>query len=117
MPSCMVIVDDGTDKAEVRLRRVLTSGGQATAAEGAAAIAEMIATTGDAIDVLPGSGIRADNVGELLTRTKARQVHASASGWREQASTRTLRMGPGEDHRVRVTDGDEVLALVTAVQE
>ena len=42
--------------------RVLTSGGADTAAAGAATIARMVARAGDALVVMAGGGVRADNV-------------------------------------------------------
>jgi copper homeostasis protein len=56
--------------------RVLTSGGAATAAEGADTIARMVARAGDALTVIGGGGVRAENVEALLARTGVREVHA-----------------------------------------
>ncbi|MBL8816934.1 MAG: copper homeostasis protein CutC [Planctomyces sp.] len=57
--------------------RILTSGGARTAVEGAGRIRELAELAGEQIEILPGSGIRSGNVGDLLTRTGLRQVHAS----------------------------------------
>lgn len=59
--------------------RVLTSGARPSAVEGTHTIAEMIARAGGRIEVLPGGGIRAENVAELVRMTGCTQVHASAS--------------------------------------
>lgn len=56
--------------------RVLTSGGAATAAEGAATIARLVARAGDALTVMAGGGVRAGNVAALVARTGVREVHA-----------------------------------------
>jgi copper homeostasis protein len=55
--------------------RILTSGGEPTALAGAGRIAALIARAAGRIEILPGGGVRADNVGELLRATRARQVH------------------------------------------
>ncbi len=56
--------------------RVLTSGGADTAAVGAATIARMVARAGDALVVMAGGGVRADNVAALVQQTGVREVHA-----------------------------------------
>jgi copper homeostasis protein len=56
--------------------RVLTSGGAATAAEGAATIARMVARAGGALTVMAGGGVRTANVEALVARTGVREVHA-----------------------------------------
>jgi copper homeostasis protein CutC len=58
-------------------QRVLTSGGEATAAEGSAAIAKLVRAAAGRIEILPGGGIRPDNVMQLLHETGCRQVHGS----------------------------------------
>jgi copper homeostasis protein len=56
--------------------RVLTSGGAATAAEGAAAIADLAARAGDVLTVIAAGGVRAHNVAALVQLTRVREVHA-----------------------------------------
>ena len=60
------------------IRRVLTSGQRSCAAEGADRLAEMVSYAGAAIEILPGGGIRPDNVQSILRTTGCRQVHLSA---------------------------------------
>jgi copper homeostasis protein len=60
-------------------QRVLTSGGKASALEGAGAIAEMVAQAGARIVILPGAGIHADNVPEVAKRTGAQEFHSGLS--------------------------------------
>jgi len=57
--------------------RILSSGGQPKAIDGADVLKRMVDRAGDRLIVMPGSGIRAGNVREILTRTGAREVHAS----------------------------------------
>ena len=59
--------------------RVLTSGGAPTALAGADRLAELIRYAGDELTVMPGGGIRASNVAEVLRRTGARAIHSGAS--------------------------------------
>jgi copper homeostasis protein len=59
--------------------RVLTSGGKPTAAEGAATIVELVSHAAGRIEIMPGGGIRADNVLQIVRSTGCHQVHIGAS--------------------------------------
>lgn len=73
--------------------RILTSGGATRAAEGAEVIRAMHARAAGQIVVMPGSGVRPDNVATLLAQTGAEQVHASASAPVVQNDPRVLALG------------------------
>jgi copper homeostasis protein len=57
--------------------RVLTSGGAATAPQGAATIAKLVRRAAGRIGILAGGGITADNVAELVRTSGVREVHLS----------------------------------------
>lgn len=57
--------------------RILTSGQQLTAPEGAGLIAELNQAANGRISIMPGSGVRANNVQDLATQTKCREFHTS----------------------------------------
>jgi copper homeostasis protein len=63
---------------ELGVDRVLTSGQEATAYEGAGLIAELVRAAGDRIIVMPGGGITARNVGRIIRATGAGEVHFAA---------------------------------------
>ncbi len=67
--------------------RVLTAGGAATAAEGVAALADLVRRAGERIIILAAGGIRAHNVAAILARSGAREVHAR---FEDEARTRAL---------------------------
>lgn len=60
-------------------RRILTSGGKATALEGADAIRESVTKVGERIVIVPGAGINPENVGEVARRTGAKEFHSGLS--------------------------------------
>jgi copper homeostasis protein len=62
---------------DLGFERVLSSGGANTALEGIATLALLIKQAGARIQVMPGSGIRPENVLKLLELTSASAVHAS----------------------------------------
>jgi copper homeostasis protein len=67
--------------------RVLTSGGAATAHEGAAAIAALVDQAGSRISIVAGGNIRAHNVRDVVAWTRAREIH---SRFLDEARMRSL---------------------------
>lgn len=57
--------------------RVLTSGGAATAVDGRQRLKELLLLADGRIEILPGGGIRASNVRELVSATGCRQIHSA----------------------------------------
>jgi copper homeostasis protein len=97
-------------------QRVLTSGGAATAREGAAMIAKLMARARGRIEILPGGGIRAENVADIVRLTGCNQIHAAARNGRvDQCLSRnpTLARGMGGDDKslIATTDANLVVAL------
>ena len=58
---------------------VLTSGHAPTAIEGTPTLARLVRRAGDALVILAGGTVRAENVAELVAATGVREVHARAS--------------------------------------
>lgn len=65
---------------EAGCTRVLSSGGAPTALAGVAALRGMVEAAGGRIEVMPGGGVRADNIAEIVRATGCRQVHLGAAG-------------------------------------
>lgn len=61
---------------EIGVSRVLTSGGGATALEGADAIAALVAQSRQRITIVAGGSIRDHNVRDVIRRAGVREVHA-----------------------------------------
>jgi copper homeostasis protein len=62
----------------LRVNAILTSGGAATAAEGAPKLAQLVERAGDRIRITAGGKITAGSVGNLVARTGVTAVHARA---------------------------------------
>lgn len=62
--------------------RVLTSGGRASAPEGAAVITGLVRQAAERVTILAGAGITAAQVAPLVAATGVREIHASASASR-----------------------------------
>jgi len=59
--------------------RILTCGGKGNAEEGSAVIAELVEAAGSRIEIVAGGGISAANLGGVLRRSRAREVHSGLS--------------------------------------
>jgi copper homeostasis protein len=60
--------------------RVLSSGGAPSALAGMATLRGMIEAADKRIEVMPGGGVRADNIAEIVKGTGCRQVHLGSAG-------------------------------------
>jgi copper homeostasis protein len=58
------------------IARVLTSGGAATASEGADVLASLVERADGRLEILAGGGVRANNVLDIIRRSGVREVHA-----------------------------------------
>lgn len=67
-----------TSLLDLKVDRVLTSGHEKTALAGAEELHDLLRKYGTRIEILPGGGIRGENVRELLQKTGAGQIHLSA---------------------------------------
>ena len=62
---------------EIGCTRILTSGQQPTAPAGAELISELVKKAGERIVIMPGSGVRKENIRELAEKTGAIEFHSS----------------------------------------
>ena len=102
---------------DLGVTRVLTSGQKDSVPEGVELIKKLIERAGDRIEVLPGGGIQAWNMKEMIERTGCGQVHLTAWGTVLDTSTQARpavtfggAMYPPED-RYQVTDAKLVRQL------
>ena len=80
---------------EAGASRVLTGGGSGGALANAGRLAALVRRAGDALTVMPGGGVRADHVAELVRQAGAREVHSGAS------APGSVRVDPDEVRRLR----------------
>ena len=109
--------------ADIGCTRVLTSGGQPTALEGVRQIETLIAQAVSRIEVLPGGGIRADNVLQIVQATGCNQIHIGVSYPRDDQSATAFAGIELCDSRFmhgtayRAVSGDAVLKTKTALRQ
>jgi len=100
---------DGLRQAiDLGFSRVLTSGGAHSALAGTGAIRELVREAAGRIEVLPGGGVDAGNVADLVAATGCDQVHgafrsavAAVSHPLTDAMGREMRTDPGKVAAVR----------------
>lgn len=104
------------------IRRVLSSGQAANVVAGAGLLRELVRAAGPELVVMPGAGVRPDNVADLVAATHCREVHLSAStvldsGMRfRRPGVAMVAGGEGAAWQVRRTDGATVAAVVAALR-
>lgn len=102
--------------AQLGFERILTSGGRASALEGADTIARLVSELGEAVIVMPGGGVTEDNLEEIRTRTKCVEFHASARVSRASEMEHQnpgLSLGSsGREYTTMVTSRDKVSNLI-----
>ena len=69
----------------IGIDRILTSGQSLTAPEGVEMIASLQKQANGRIVIMPGSGVRPDNLDSLKEKTGCHEFHTSLRGWRESA--------------------------------
>jgi len=113
---CFDLTPDKTQALETAIhlgfRRILTSGGAATAPEGADTLHALMQQARSRITVMPGAGIRPETL-PALRHLPLREVHASCS-MPEPEAPAIAAMGFGPPER-RVTSEPAVRALAAAL--
>lgn len=105
------------DCIEAGFDRILTAGQQAQALKGSDLIGELIKKANGRIAIMPGSGVNENTVQEILAKSKATEIHFSATAFRESEmnykNQNIAGMGSdeGAEFKVRTVDPDRVRAM------
>ncbi len=97
-------------------KRVLTSGGAASAPQGAEAIAQFVRQAAGRVAVMAGGGVNAGNVRELVVRTGVADCHGSAGAERRSGMRLRRTDLPGLEPDFVETDVTRVRALAAALR-
>lgn len=93
--------------------KILSSGGARTAPSGAAMLARMVEAAGGRLSIMAGSGVRPDNLLDLIASTGVREVHGSGSSPEPVPDEKLVQFGFSPAVRAR-TD-PEVVARMRAL--
>ncbi len=96
--------------------RVLSSGQEVDAAKGASRLAALIGLAGDRLTILPGGGIRAENVAAILAGTGAHELHAACQ-IRTSADAELVRFGFVPSDGRADTDATTITNLRRAIDQ
>lgn len=99
------------DIIDIGCERILTSGQRPTAMEGAKLINELVRQADDRIIIMPGSGIRAQNIAALMEQTDAPEYHTSART-RAQSRMEYVNESMKEDNSAVIVDEEEVKKII-----
>lgn len=75
------------DCIEVGFERILTAGQRPKALEGVDLIRQLVESAGDRIKIMPGSGVNEQTVKEIVSRSRAREIHFSSTAERPSPMT------------------------------
>jgi copper homeostasis protein len=105
---------------ELGVDRVLTSGGRQTVAKGINQIAALVEQAAGRVHIMPGGGIREDNIAEIVQRTGASEFHFSARTALPSPMTYRkpdMTMGASDDYTRLATTADAVRSYITAATQ
>lgn len=114
---CVMDIDHGLQQLiELKVDRVLTSGGRNTAWEGREVIARLQQKYGDQIEILPGAGLRKENALDFLAVAGTTQLHSSCKGYHTDPTAKGAHVSyaynTGEHEMdVEVVNLEEVVAI------
>jgi copper homeostasis protein len=102
--------------------RVLTSGGAATAIEGADTLRRLRVKAGKRLVVIAGGGVRADHARAIVDRAGIEELHlgprrVTASAMKVRAGSARIGTRPDDGRSWQALDADALAAVVTAVRD
>jgi copper homeostasis protein len=103
------------DVIAIGCERILTSGFYPNVKDGIENIKALIQQADDRIIIMPGSGVRASNIKEILTLTGATEIHSSA---RKNIDSKMQINNPTMNENLQTVnlDADEVKAMVEGLK-
>lgn len=111
------------DCIEVGFDRILTSGQQTQALQGATLIGELIKQANGRIAIMPGSGVNENTVTEIIEKSGATEIHFSATTFRESAmqyknlTIATMGSEEGSEFKLRSVDPQRVRKMRQLAEE
>jgi len=99
---------------DIGCKRILTSGQVPNVGNAIPMIQQLVEKAKDRIIILPGSGVRADNIATIVTQTGAKEVHSSA---RKAMASKMGFNQPSMQESMQYFDVDveEIKAMIAAI--
>ena len=104
------------DIISIGCERILTSGLQPTALEGIDLIAQLVKQANNRIIIMPGSGLRSDNITDIAEKSCSVEFHTSA---RKMVSSKMeyINAMMREDLRSVTVDADEIKCIICNLKD
>ena len=105
------------DCIEVGFDRILTSGQRPTAIEGAELLSELVEKASGRISIMPGSGVNESTVEKIVSVSRAKEIHFSATAFRDSPMLHrnpdiaTMGSDKGSEFKLRVVDPLRIKAI------
>ena len=95
-------------------KRILTSGQVPNAADAMPLLKKLVEQAGDRIIIMPGSGVRSNNIKDIIESTGAKEIHSSA---RQMHASQMLYTNDSMKENLQVTgvDAEEIKKMLTAL--
>ncbi|MEJ5961991.1 copper homeostasis protein CutC [Pedobacter immunditicola] len=114
--SCIDMEKALEDIIEIGCERILSSGGKVTALEGAGRLKALIKLAAGRISIMPGAGVRENNVADIISITGATEFHATAKNFvnsEMRFKNTEVNMGSAADeYSFELTDANMVKSLI-----
>ena len=96
-------------------KRILTSGQVPNAADALALLKKLVEQAGDRIIIMPGSGVRSNNIKEIMQATGAKEMHSSA---RQMQASKMLYAKDAMNENLQATgvDAEEIKKMLEQLQ-
>jgi copper homeostasis protein len=113
------------DCIEVGFDRILTAGQRAVAIDGADLIGELIKKANGRIAIMPGSGVNENTVVAILSKSRATEIHFSATAFRDSpmffknSNIEGMGSDEGAEFKLRIVDPErmkKMRVLAEAIQ-
>ena len=102
---------------ELGIKRILSSGGRASAAEGSAMLASLAKQAGTRLALMAGAGLNTQNIVDVAQQTGCKQLHASAKAKQRSVMRHQNPALQGLDNDWIQTDRAQVSALREALDQ
>ena len=102
--------------SDLGFERILTSGGRPKAIDALDRIASMQTTAPAGLSIMPGGGVTPDNAAQILRKTRAREIHASARSATAATDPALSHLEFVSDSQ-RATDAKTVRSLKDAIRK
>ena len=103
------------DIIEIGCEIILTSGQKQNAPDGAALINQLVKKGGDRIIIMPGSGVRSDNISAIAQATNAVEFHSSARK-KTESKMEYFNTGLNENLATPGVDEEEIKGMLESLK-